>query len=195
MKLTSAALLTFLFVLGALCPRAAEANAVKVVIPPDPTCGPGGTAPEGYTAVSTETNDTTAPSGPYVTIDATGDESFDFINCTGTSTTTIPDLFVYIDILQGSLQPITFDVTGVFNVIDDGSISSTELEYELICDQTVSACTGLTPGEAGAVYVPEPSTAALLLFGIGICFLGFNGRKRWSVIRPNWACHGRLTAS
>ncbi|MGB8413998.1 MAG: hypothetical protein WCE23_14340, partial [Candidatus Binatus sp.] len=157
MKLTSAALLTFLFVLGALCPRAAEANAVRVVIPPDPVCNADGSAPEGYTAVSTDTNDTTAPSGPYVTIDATGDESFEFINCTGPSTTTIDDLFVYIDIVAGSLQPITFDVTGVFNVIDTGDISPTELEYELICDPTVSACTGLTPGEAGAVYVPEPS--------------------------------------
>ena len=189
MKLTSAALLAFLFVLGALCPPPAEASAVKVVIPVDPACNADGSAPEGFIPVSTD------DSGASVTIDATTANAFEFINCTGPETATIDDLDVFINILAGSEQPITFDVAGVFDVVETGISTATQLQYELICDPSVGACTGLTPGEAGAAYVPEPSAAELLLLGIGsLSFLG-SGRKRWNNIRPNWVCHGRLIAS
>jgi len=203
MKLTSAALLAFLFVLGALCPSPAEASTVVLKVPYDPVPCTDGLPPAGDMAVSTVTvGDTTYD---YVEIQDVA-SSYLFANCTGS---TVDDLYVLItDVVPGSINPITYSGTD-FDALDSGSVplptplstalelpqDGTVLEYGLVCPDGDQNCTGMLEGDVGAAFVPEPTAAQLLLVVLSMYLIGLVGRKGWRALRSRWTSQASLAVS
>ena len=201
MKITSAVLLTSLIVAGAVCPRAAEATTVKVVSP-DPNCTP--TPPASELVIFTGT--ATLPSGASGgagstpgTIDASVFTTSNFVNC-NTSDPNIDALTVSLDNVTSplvvTLTGSSFDGYG----FDTNPMPPGDAVIYLYCDEATygGTCTGLgsdpSDNGVGISVVSEPTEAELLLFGIGISFLGFGGWKGWKRIGSR-VSQGTLAAS
>jgi len=201
MKLTSAALLTFLFVLGALWPSGAKAASIVLRVPYDPVPCTDGVPPEGYAPVQT------LDGYDYVEVN---DQDFTslqlFANCTGD---TVDNLYVLINnVVPGSVNPIVYIGTD-FDASESGPVplptplstaldlpnNGTVLEYGLVCPDGDDSCTGMLEGDVGAAQATEPTAAQLLLFVFGLYALGLCGWKGWKTLRSRLICQARLAVS
>jgi hypothetical protein len=171
MKVYRSLLVALLVVFAGVSASVAEASRVVIQAPNDPTCGEGG-GPNQFT-------------GNTITVDGTMFSNTDFTYC---GTTLLDELFVDVtptkphDTLFCTLLGTAFNECGVSS--DSTPPPPGLIMLDLVCDPTVSACTGLVMGDGVgvAVLTPEPAMTELLLFGLGgLPFLGVvrrTGRKR-----------------
>lgn len=178
--------------MAAVYARPAAAGVI-VTVPRDPTCPP----PPGISEVQVFDGQ------DYIVIDGGVANLSEFVNCTGgvigafstdPSVEGLNGLYLVIDdvpptppnpattvTLEGNGLDTLTPALGLSNaliedLINTDAVSGSLLEYEAFCSS--ANCPGMTEGDAAIVEVPEPSGAELLLFGIGLTFLGFGGWKR-----------------
>jgi hypothetical protein len=187
MKLSRSVFLAALVVLAGVSAGSAQASSVVKVKAPDPIC------PNMQTIQSP--NPLIDPTGDYFfTQDGTSNTCVDFTNSSGIT------LFTLDDLITPTLPSTTYnclilqaDVTNAFNLCGPSSDSTPPPPGKTIlvlsCDTDISPCNGLLNGQTGDSTIsgiPEPSEAVMLLFGIGISFLGLGGRKGWKMIGSSW---------
>jgi len=180
---------------------------VTIVVPTDPTIEPCTSAAPGVYCFTTNSESQPVPVvGPTLAqLESPGyDLITDFLyeppdpqNCVDgvcPADDTLSDLWIAITptitgasytcnlgVPPGGAEP-AFNKCPAAVGISDGGLELLELE----CDPTISACTGLLPGEAGSAEIaPEPSELAMLAMGIAL--VGFCGWKRRQAVQLNRA--------
>jgi hypothetical protein len=197
MKLSRSVFLAALVVLAGVSAGSAQANSVVKVKAPDPSCP--------NSEIINAPNVAVDPTGDYyVTQDGTTNNCLDWQNESGMT------LFTVDIVLTPTTPNTTYNciilaaddmVTNAFNLCGTSSASTPPPPGKTIlvlsCFSDDTPCNGLLNGQTGdsQTSIPEPSEASLLLFGIGISFLGLGGRKGWKMIGSSWAARRRLATS
>ncbi len=208
MKLTSAALLAGLIVLGAFCPRAAQASSIAVRVP-DPGCTSLGTISTPVVTVGGAPGDcvdfTWGPSTPadflaIVVTDVEPPLTCSIVAETGESfnqcDVLIPDVTVpvtpgEIALLDGIISLAPGLTSNQVSALDYAVSQLTEGDGLVLalCNPNAGTCSDLTEGETGGVSAPEPPS--LLLLGVGMLFLSLCA---WKYRKPRWVSQGGLPA-
>jgi hypothetical protein len=182
---------------------------VKLIIPTDPTIEPCSQVPEGVSCFTSNSfqNPVTVAGPTQAQLNGTFDLVTNFIyeptDCVGgvcPSSDTLLDLWIAITpTIQNAMYTCTLGSaageTAAFNVCPAAvGINSDGLELlELECNPTLSACTGMLPGEEGSAEIaPEPGEFAML--GLGIALVGFCGWKRRQAVELSRVSQGNLAA-
>ena len=190
-------ILAALVILAGVSAGTAKANKVVVNAPDPADCS---------TVDISSPNTEIDPTGDYyVTMNGTITSCLNFTNATG-MTLDMMDINI-MPTQQGSPPPSYFCIIAqavLTNAFDECGASDASTPpppgqtiLVLNCDPSVGTCDGLAPGATGSstLTLPEPTETELLLFGIGISFLGFAGRKGWEKIGSSWVSRDRLAAS
>jgi hypothetical protein len=188
---------------------------VEIEVPTDPILEPCSSVPEGVTCFTSNSEaNPVAVQGP--TLAQLESPGYDFVtdfmyepddsicsptSCPNPAADTLLDLWIAITpTIPGAaysctLAPVPGDLTAAFNKCPaEVGISSGGLELlELECDPTISACTGMLPGEEGSAEVaPEPGELAML--GVGIALVGICAWKRRQAVELSRASQQNLAA-